>query len=188
MQLTDSSAPDDVLYRRYREGDTASGDALMLRYADVLTTYLNSLLDNVHDAEDLMLETFAVILIDKPKIREGCFRAYLFKVARNKANRLWKTKIRRGEFSLSEEILAEDKPEQEVLSGELATVIHHCLNRIAAQYREALWLVYIMELSYEQAAEVLKCGKKRIDNLLLNGKKAMRIELEKEGITDSKFA
>ena len=42
-----------------------------------------------------------------------------------------------------------------------------------------------MELSYAQAAEVLGCGVKKIDNLLTNGKKRMREELEKEGITSA---
>ncbi len=81
---------DDLLYQRYLDGDMKAGDALMLRYSDMLTAYLNSHLDNIHDAEDLMLETFSVILVNKPRIRTGCFRAYLFKIARNKANRLWK--------------------------------------------------------------------------------------------------
>ena len=184
MGLTDSSAPDDELYQRYLEGDSTSGDALMLRYADTLTAYLNSLLDNAHDAEDLMLESFAVILIDRPRIREGGFRAYLFKVARNKAARLWKKKIRQNEFSLSEDLIAtEDQPEEQAVSGDMQQVLRRCLNDIAPQYREALWLVYGMELSYDQAAAVMKCGKKRIDNLLANGKKALRVELEKQGIS-----
>ena len=94
---------DDELYRQYLAGDQASGDALMLRYGDVLTAYLSAFLHNVQDAEDLMLDCFTVILIDRPKIGEGNFRAYLYKMARYKANRLWRVRFRRQEFSLDEQ-------------------------------------------------------------------------------------
>ena len=94
---------DDELYRQYLAGDQASGDALMLRYGDVLTAYLSAFLHNVQDAEDLMLDCFTVILIDRPKIGEGNFRAYLYKMARYKANRRWRQRFRRQEFSLDEQ-------------------------------------------------------------------------------------
>lgn len=189
------SANDDELYSRYLSGDAKAGDQLMLRYADPLTAYLRSYLKSPEDAEDLMLDCFTVILVDRPGIREGCFRAYLFRVARHKACSLWKRKQKRSEFSLSEEMTEampehsetmaarESRPEEEILARERDAVLRKCLNRIAPQYREALWLIYGLQFSYQQAAEVMSCGKKRINNLLVKGKKALRGELEKEGIT-----
>lgn len=175
---------DDQLYRAYLAGDPASGDRLMLRYGDALTAYLSGFLHSVHDAEDLMLDCFAVILVDKPRITEGHFRAYLFKMARNKANHLWRLRLKRKEFSLEEDLLSqEDTPEEAAWRSERNAILRRCLNRIAPQYREAIWLVYDMELSYAQAAEVLGCSVKKIDNLLHFGKKQLRQELEKEGIT-----
>jgi len=185
---------DDELYKNYLEGNKACGDELMLRYADSLTAYLNAFLKNMEDAEDLMLETFTVILVDKPKIGEGCFRAYLYKVARHKACRLWRKKVKQSEFFVPQE--DEDRetvmenaasesgqPEDEFLRGELGDTVRKCLNIIAPQYREALWLIYGTGLNYEQAAGVLGCSRKRVDNLLLNGRRALKAELAKEGIT-----
>ena len=179
---------DDELYRQYLAGDQAAGDALILRYGDALTAYLDAFLHNMQDAEDLMLDCFTVILLDKPRIAEGHFRAYLFKTARNKANRLWRLRFRRWEFSLDDtaaETLPapEPSPEEAAIKAERNAALHRCLNRIAPQYREALWLSYFMELRYEQAADVMACTKKQIDNLLQNGKAALRRELEKEGIS-----
>ena len=100
------------------------------------------------------------------------------------ANRLWKLRLKRQEFSLDETLLsAEDSPEDAAWTSERNAVLRRCLNRIAPQYREALWLIYDTQLSYTQAAAVLGCGTKKIDNLLTNGKKQLRQELEKEGIT-----
>ena len=185
---------DDELYKTYLEGNKACGDELMLRYADSLTAYLNAFLKNMEDAEDLMLETFTVILVDKPKIGEGCFRAYLYKVARHKACRLWRKKVKQSEFfapqddedgeNVMENVASESgQPEDEFLRGELGNTVRKCLNIIAPQYREALWLIYGTGLNYEQAAGVLGCSRKRVDNLLLNGRKALKAELAKEGIT-----
>lgn len=175
---------DDQLYQQYLAGDQSAGDQLMLRYADALTAYLDGFLHNAHDAEDLMLDCFAVILVKKPDIMEGRFRAYLFRMARNKANHLWKLRFRRQEFSLDEDLPArKDSPEDTVWRGELSAILQRCLNRIVPQYREALWLFYYMDLSYEQAADVMGCTKKKIDNLLRNGKNRLRLELDKEGIT-----
>ena len=175
---------DDRLYQQYLAGDQAAGDQLMIRYADVLTTYLDGFLHNAHDAEDLMLDCFTVILVNKPSIREGCFRAYLFKTARNKANRMWRIRLRQQEFCLDENLTVQsDSPENVVWENERSRILQNCLNRIAPQYREALWLFYYMNLNYAQAAEVMGCSKKKVDNLLQNGKTRLRLELEKEGIT-----
>ena len=94
---------DDELYRQYLAGERAAFDELILRYSDMLTAYVNAFLHNAQDAEDVMLDSFAAIVLNKPEIAEGRFRAYLFKTARNKANRLWRVRFRRQEFSLDEQ-------------------------------------------------------------------------------------
>ena len=179
---------DDLLYQEYLNGNQAAGDELMLHYGDALTAYLDAFLHNVQDAEDLMIDCFTVILVNKPRIAEGCFRAYLFKMARNMANRLWRIRFKRQEFSLDEELLdilpAQDKsPEETFRKNERNAALQRCLNRIAPQYREALWLVYMMNMRYADAAMGLNCRVKRVENLLSNGKARLRLELEKEGIT-----
>ncbi len=175
---------DDELYRQYLNGDGSAGDKLMIRYADILIAYLDGFLHNMQDAEDVMLDCFTVILVKKPAIEEGCFRAYLFKVARNKANHLWKLRFRQAEFELDEEMpAAGDLPEDVVIKETRSSTLQRFLARIAPQYREALWLFYYMNMDYERIAKVMSCTKKRIANLLQNGKAKLKQELEKEGIT-----
>ena len=174
---------DDELYRRYLAGDAYAGDQLMLQCGDSLVAYLEAFLHNLHDAEDLMLDCFAEILVKKPMIQEGKFRAYLFRMARFKANRLWKTLLRRNEFLLDESLVADGESlEDTAIKGQRDAVLMRCLNRIAPQYREALWLVYGSGMSYAQAARVLGCSVVKAENLLKNGRNRLRKELEKEGI------
>lgn len=179
---------DDALYDRYLKGDSGSYDQLVIRHGDGLTSYLYGYLHNWHDAEDLMIEAFARIMVRRPRIGEGNFKAYLFKTGRNLAARFHSRQMRITQFSLDEwdGDIEDRKPiEEKVLDGEKRKVLQFCLERIDPQMREALWLVYIEGMSYHEAASVMKVNSKKVDHLLERGKKQMRIELEKEGITDA---
>ena len=180
---------DSELYNRFLSGDKTAYDELMIRYGDSLTNYLNGYLHNPEDAEDLMIDTFARIMVKRPQIGEGNFKAYLYKVGRNLVTRFHLRRSRADVFSLDdiEEISYETDYGEDVSSKERAAVIRRCLAGIEPEYREALWLVYMMDLSYAGAAGVLGCTVKRVENLLNNGKIRLREELQKEGMTRADF-
>ncbi|MCR4727514.1 MAG: hypothetical protein K5796_02515 [Lachnospiraceae bacterium] len=109
---------DFELYNLYLSGDSASYDELMIRYGDALTVYLNGYVHNLQDAEDLMIEVFARIMAKKPSIRDGGFKAYLYKTARNLATRFHIRKSRMETFSLdSMEEESRSLIEAEIASG-----------------------------------------------------------------------
>jgi len=179
---------DEQAYADFLSGNTAAFDALMLRYGDSLTLYLHAILHDWHDAEDLMIEAFARIMVKRPAIRTGGFQAYLFKTGRNLALRFAAKRGKTSAFSpeaLQEELAETVFTESAYLKAERGRALYRCLGRIEPQYREALWLVYLQELSYRQAAQVLGVREKRIDHLLQRGKTLLRQELEKEGVTDA---
>ena len=72
---------DGDFYRQYLNGDDAGLEALMEKYGDPLTVYLDGYLHDIHEAEELMLDVFAYLFTKKPRIREGGFKAYLYKAA-----------------------------------------------------------------------------------------------------------
>ncbi len=180
---------DDELYRRYLAGDSPAFDALIAKYSGRLVLYLEGLTRDVRDAEDLAIESFAAILAKRPAIRPGGFQAYLYRTARNRATRFHMLRRRLPAFGLEEAQLWEAqtaRPEDEFLKDERRRAVQRCLASIEPEPREALWLVYFEEMSYVQAASVLGVNAKRIDNLLVRGKRLMRAELAKEGITDAR--
>ena len=59
----------------------------MEKYGDPLTLYLDGYLHDIHEAEELMLDVFAYLFTKKPRIRDGGFKAYLYKAARHMALR-----------------------------------------------------------------------------------------------------
>ena len=183
---------DDELYAAYLAGDKSAFDSLMLKNSDALTMFLRGFLYNWHDAEDMMIEAFARILVNKPKIGEGNFKAYLYRTARHLISRFYGKEKRRKTFSLEEHRTEYDlepeydaKLEENILKDERKRLIHKCLENIDPEMREALWLFYFEEMTYEQAAQVMGISHKKVDNLISRGRKYLKEELEKEGITDA---
>ena len=194
---------DDELYRLFFKGDASAGDELMLRLGDTLISYLNMYVKNLQDAEDLMLDCFTVILVDKPKIKDGAFKAYLFRIAHNKAYHLWKKKYRHSEIPFPEDISSEDafvnstilneiiskqdpskqmQPEDLILNRERNDLLYKSFEKLSPIQKDAVWLVYMMDFSYKDVATILGCTTKKIDNLLSGAKKILRAELTSAGI------
>ena len=181
---------DETLFQNFINGDEAGLRALMERYGDSLTLYLAGYVRDLHDAEDLMIEAFARVARAKPKLTGNSFRAYLYQTGRNLASRFRAGQLRRQAFSF-------DELEQEPESGELLEavvtsreqhrILHLCMGKLAPELREALWLVYFEGMSYEESARVMKKKPKQLDYLLQKGKRLLREELEKEGVTDAEY-
>lgn len=51
------------------------------------------------------------------------------------------------------------------------------------EYREALYLVYLADLSYRNAAEVMGKSETQITHLVHRGKQSLKMILEQEGFT-----
>ena len=179
---------DDQLYHQFLRGDVSSYDQLMIRYGDSVTFYINGYTNNLRDGEDLMIEAFARIMVKKPFIQKGAFKAYLYKTARNLALRFCEKRkgvIVFGLEELNKELSDSMLNDVAGNDSEREAILHMCLERIDPELKEALWLVYCDELTYAQAAEVMHVSAKRIDHLLTRGKEHMRRELRKEGISNA---
>ena len=176
------------LYGNFLAGDTTSYDKLMIRYGDHLVYYINGYVHNWHDAEDLMIEAFARIMVKKPKIREDNFKAYLFKTARNLTIRHHDRKSRVRTFSLEDiggEPADDIMTETVIQDEERKEILHMCLEDSEPEIREVIWLVYFEDMSYKEAASVMGVNAKKVDHLLTRSKKKLHDKLVEEGITNA---
>ena len=178
---------DEALYRQYLSGDDTGLEALMKQYGDPLTMYIDGYLHDVHEAEDLMIEAFAYLFTKRPAIRDGGLKAYLYKTARSKALRhkhKWKTHF--SLEGLEEEPESETLVEEVIRAAEQRRILHFCMERLKSDYREALYLVYFEGMSHAEAAYLMGKSEKQTADLVYRGRKALKKELEKEGITDAR--
>ena len=179
-------ACDETLYRLYLDGDDAGLSALMEKYGDPLTLYINGYLHDIHEAEELMLDAFAYLFTKKPRIRDGGFKAYLYKAARHMALR--RKSKRKSLFSLGDIYNEPDgrlPAEEMIRTEERNRVLHICMDGLHPDYREVLYLTYFEDMSYAQAAEVTGKTVKQITNTVYRGKESLRRLLEREGITNA---
>lgn len=73
-------------YDRYLAGDDSALGDIVREYKDGLTVYLDSFTDNIHDAEELMEETFFRLAYKKPKFSgKSSFKTWLYSIGRNLA-------------------------------------------------------------------------------------------------------
>ena len=57
MERKNDMATDEELYGQYLCGDETGLELLIKKYGDPLTLYIDGYLHDVHEAEDLMMET-----------------------------------------------------------------------------------------------------------------------------------
>ena len=175
---------DEALYQQYLAGEDAAADALVARYGDALTLYIHGFLGDLQEAEDLMIEAFALMFAKpRPVCAQGSFKGYLFRIGRNLAGRHRK-KQRLRLLSL-EELSFEPRSEalaETPLSGkERKQQLYEAMAKLKDDYREALYLVYFEEMSYRQAASVMGKSESQITKLVYRGKQSLKSILEKEG-------
>lgn len=177
---------DETAYRQYLAGDEQGAVFLVEKYGDPLTIYIHGYIKDIHEAEDLMIEAFSCLFARERPIRDaGTFKAYLYTTARRLATR--HTKKHRLRFLRIEDLCFE--PQSDILADtqlhirERNLQLYHALQKIRAEYREALYLVYFENMSYREAATVMEKSESQITNLVHRGKKALKTTLEKEGFT-----
>lgn len=181
---------DETLYRRYFDGDESGLELLMERYGNSLTFYINGYINDVHDAEDLMIEAFARVMLKHPNLRDGCFKSYIYKTDRHLALRfISKNKLschfdlERLKSELANELVVEEISH----THERDNILHMCMQELSADYREVLYLVYFENMSYFEAATIMRKSEKQVADLLYRGKNSLRKRLEGEGITNAKY-
>lgn len=178
---------DERLYRQYLNGNSEAADILVDKYADALTLYICGFIGDVHEAEDLMVEAFALIFAKARPIRgENSFRGYLYRIARNLAFRHTKKHRHRLKLLSVEELTFE--PATEALAEtpfyqkETKRELYEAMEELKVEYREALYLVYFEGMSYRQAACVMGKNESQITKLVYRGKQNLKKILERKGV------
>lgn len=174
---------DEAVYQRYLDGEEKAADILVEKYGDALTLYINGYIKDIHEAEDLMIEAFAQIFAKERPIKgEGCFKAYLYKTARNLALRhKKKRRIRFLHFEeLTFELQSEALADTELYRKEQNRQLYRAMEKLKAEYREVIYLIYFENMSYRDAAAVMTKSEQQITNLVHRGKKSLKAILEQE--------
>lgn len=172
-------------YRRFLEGDENAFDEIIRLYQKNLTFFIDRYVRDLAAAEDLMIDTLMELLLHRHRYNfKVKLKTYLFMIGRSKALNYLKHRntLTMMEFSVAE-AESEDywKLEEAVISDERKRIVSEALEQLPEEMRAAIHLVYFEDMSYEDAAKIMKKNRKQVDNLLYRAKRELRSIIGKDG-------
>lgn len=177
--------PGAASYEKYLNGDDRGMTELIIRYRDGLILYLNSFTGNIHEAEELAMDTFVKLGVRRPKNKSKAgFKTWLYTIARNLTIDYLRKQEKRKEVPLDEMIAVQDDEaclERLYIKQENKIAVHRAMRELPINYRQVLWLIYFEGFTTRQTAEVLRKTAHNVEVLVSRARKALRKQLEKEG-------
>ncbi|MDR1733588.1 MAG: RNA polymerase sigma factor [Oscillospiraceae bacterium] len=178
-------------YRDFCNGEQTAFDEIMDAFRQSLIYFLYGLVHDPDIAEDLAEDAFVELLVHRGRYRfQSSLKTFLFSVARHKAIDHIRREKRRNNVSFDE--IIEQPASSEDIAAELAASIEAEKLRAAMadlpnDYRTAIHLLYIENLSYEEIARVMNKNKKQVDNLVYRAKGALRDKLGKDSLFEERL-
>ena len=172
-------------YRRYLDGDETAFDDIMRLYRNSLTFFINRFVHDMDAAEDLAIDTFLYLIVHRYRYNfKTSLKTYLFMIGRSRALDYIKHRkvITEVELSQAEHELPQGPTLEEIiLLDDRKQALNSALRQLPQDMQTAVHLVYFEDLSYEDAAKVMKKNKKQVANLLYRAKVQLRSILGKDG-------
>ena len=172
-------------YRRFLDGDESAFDEIIKEYFDNLVFFIDRFVHDIHAAEDIAIDAFSDLVVNKHRYNfKVTLKTYLFMLGRSRALNYIKHRkvIDFVELSEADNTPSEQETLEEiVLADERKRVVNNALNSLPDDMRVVIHLVYFEDLTYDEAAKVMKKNRKQVDNLLYRAKKELRIILGKDG-------
>ncbi|MGA3065888.1 MAG: RNA polymerase sigma factor [Tepidisphaeraceae bacterium] len=155
---------DEELVRRLRASDGAAGDELVMRHGPALLRYLRRLVRSDHLAEELHQQTWTSIVehLDRFDISSagGGFKAWLYRIATNKANDHWRSlgrekKAKEGLRLIGDEMMPDAS--FRAVSTEQQEKLRKAIDTLPEHQKQVLMLRYYGNLKFIEIAQMLGC-------------------------------
>jgi RNA polymerase sigma-70 factor (ECF subfamily) len=154
---------DESLMERLRHGDTVAGDVLVKRYFPPLVRYLQRLVGK-DVAEELLQQTWLSVLDHAgkfdPQTGGGGFKAWLFRIATNKANDHWRSRGREKAAYAALKLVTDDEAPHaghRIEGTEQEQKLIKAIALLPESQRQVLMLRYYSDMKFVEIAELLGC-------------------------------
>jgi RNA polymerase sigma-70 factor (ECF subfamily) len=179
---------DDILLRRAAKGDEDAFTFLYRRYQVAIYRFALRMTGNAWGAEEIVQDVFMTLMRDPKKYdaSRGALGAFLYGIARNRVMKHLERLPR--EVALQEKkddgsgagiILQDAATPSSLLEGrERAQQVRAAVLELPAEFREAVVLCELEEMSYEEAAQMAGCPIGTIRSRLHRGRALLLAKLE----------
>src|SRR5579884_2052891 len=180
----DGDAPDQQLLERFATlRDEAAFAALLKRHGPMVLGVCQSVLHDLHDAEDTFQAAFLVLAQKADSIhRREAVSAWLYRVAYHLAVKAQASAARRRVHEKRAAVMPSADPLLDLNLRDLRRVLHEELDRLPATYRAPLVLCYLEEKTQEEAARLLGWTKGAVIGRLQRGRELLRARLRRRGL------
>ena len=185
---------DGQLYIDYLSGtDTDALGILFEKYKDGLILFLYGIVGNMEDAEELMMDTFAVLVSGTARYtekKEASFKTWLFAVAKNQARHFLRKKSRYpvSDVEIERDIKdGDEQPESQLIQDESKVELYNALEEINPEYRQVLYLMYFEDLDTSDIAKIMHKAKRQVSDLIFRARKSLKTELERKGFIYERY-
>ncbi len=177
---------DIKLYNEYLDGEKSAFELLYNKYKDKIQYFVYNIVKDYQKAEDITQDVFIYVM--QNKIKEGyTFKYYLYLIAKSRAYNLINMEKRRTEINEdyynSTEQVGQDVADI-VTKNEKRKAIMSAIDMLDDRYKNAIYLVKIEELTYQETAQILGESVQNVKNLIYRGKKELRKILIKKGFDE----
>ena len=172
-------------YRRFLDGDESAFESIMKELFRGLVFFIDGFVHDTHAAEDIAIDTFSDLVVHRHRYNfKVSLKTYLYMVGRSRALDYIKHRKVIDFVELSEAHAVADEAaalEEIVLADDRKRQVNAAIAKLPEDMRVLVHLIYFEEMTYEEAAMVMKKNRKQVDNLLYRAKKELRIILGKDG-------
>ena len=158
---------DEALLRGMRAGQASAGEELVRRYYSSLIRYLQRLTGSPSMAEELHQQTWLSVLqhLDKFDASEqggasSGFKAWLFRIATNKANDHWRSASREKSAKAGLRLVTEEEmapADHRMEASEQELKLQAAIRQLPENQRQIVLLRYYSQLKFVEIAAVVGC-------------------------------
>ena len=178
---------DKKLYNDYLDGQKEAFEFLYNKYKKRIEYFVFNIVKDYQKAEDITQETFIYVMQNKMK-ENVSFKYYIYMVAKSRAINYIKIEKRRTEITEKYLYNFTENIEKDVLEfitkEETKKEIIEAIELLDEKYKNAIYLVKIEELSYEETSKILGQTLQNTKNLIHRGKRELRKILLKKGFDE----
>jgi RNA polymerase sigma-70 factor (ECF subfamily) len=152
-----AAAPSNAVVFMSSSKSSAEFERIFLPHLDAAYNLARMLMRNVHDAEDVVQESYLKALRAFPSFRGEASRPWFLTIVRNTSfTRLRDNRAHAASAEFHEELQVSrgDTPEAESLGLERAREVERCVRQLPPDFQEAIVLREMEELSYREISEI----------------------------------
>lgn len=170
---------EQALVIRCQAGDDRAFEELLAAFHDRLRSYIDHVLGNPGNADDVLQEVWCEVYRRLPTLRSPrAFRSWLFRIVRSQNAHHFRQARLPTEPLDPAELVDPSQPEP-AFEEEDFRRMSECLTSLSAEHREAVVLRFMENMSYEEIARAAHCRVGTVRSRLHYAKRVLKQEMRR---------